>query len=266
MSSFSFYFHADDRAAASFRSHFTVDIARFQIKRRLTAAGILFDKLSGLAVGKRVGNFLVTSENQLDLAVFISDSIQRAERKQRNDIAALHIINARAVHAVILHKKRFRAELSNRMNCIHMPKQKNRLLFLRPGPRGKRRASLLKVMNLPLHTKRITVRIKMRRNPLIRLAVSRRRFNGDKIFQQLHHTVFVFLEIGKCLFRSFIHKHSPFLMFYKVIFIIRAGRPLPPLILPIVVTQFSCSSRRISRLALRSVIPISAASCAEVIT
>lgn len=88
MSSFSFYFHADDRAAASFRSHFTVDIARFQIKRRLTAAGILFDKLSGLAVGKRVGNFLVTSENQLDLAVFISDSIQRAERKQRNDIAA----------------------------------------------------------------------------------------------------------------------------------------------------------------------------------
>ena len=82
----------------------------------------------------------------------------------------------------------------------------------------------------------------------------------------LHHTVFVFLEIGKCLFRSFIQKHSPFLMFYKVIFIIRAGRPLPPLILPIVVTQFSFSSRRISRLALRSVIPISAASCAEVIT
>ena len=46
-------------------------------------------------------------------------------------------------------------------------------------------------------------------------------------------------------------------MFYKVIFIIRAGRPLPPLILPIVVTQFSCSSRRIIRLALRSVIPAS---------
>ena len=266
MSSFSFYFYADDRAAASSRSHFTVGITRFQIKRRLTAAGILFDKLSGLAVGKRVGNFLVTSENQLDLAVFISDSIQRAERKQRNDIAALHIINARAVHAVILHKKRFRPKFSDRMHRIHMSEQKNRLLLLRPSPCRKRRTGLLKMMNLPLHTKRITVRIKMRRNPLIRLAVSRRRFNGDKIFQQLHHTVFVFLKIGKCLFRSFIHKHSPFLMFYKVIFIIRAGRPLPPLILPIVVTQFSCSSRRISRLALRSVIPISAASCAEVIT
>ena len=266
MSRFALYFHANDRAAVSSRSHFAAGVARFQIKSRLTAAGILLDKLSGLAVGKCMGDFLITGEHQFDLSVLIPDRIQRAERKQRNDIAALHIINARAVHAVILHKKRFRAELSNRMNCIHMPKQKNRLLFLRPGPRGKRRASLLKVMNLPLHTKRITVRIKMRRNPLIRLAVSRRRFNGDKIFQQLHHTVFVFLEIGKCLFRSFIHKHSPFLMFYKVIFIIRAGRPLPPLILPIVVTQFSCSSRRISRLALRSVIPISAASCAEVIT
>ncbi len=54
-------------------------------------------------------------------------------------------------------------------------------------------------------------------------------------------------------------------VFYKVIFMIRAGRPLPLLIFPIVVTQFSCSSRRISRLALRSVIPISSASFAEVI-
>lgn len=55
-------------------------------------------------------------------------------------------------------------------------------------------------------------------------------------------------------------------VFYKVIFMIRAGRPLPLLIFPIVVTQFSCSSRRISRLALRSVIPISSASFAEVIS
>ena len=213
-----------------------------------------------------MGDFLITGEHQFDLSVLIPDRIQCAEHKQRNDIAALHIINTRSVHAVILYKKRFRPKFSNRVNRIHMSEQKNRFLLLRPCPRRKRRTGLFKMMNLPLHTKRITVRIQMCRNPLIRLAVSRRRFNRDKIFQQLHHTVFVFLKIGKCLFRSFIHNHSPFLIFYKVIFIIRAGRPLPPLILPIVVTQFSCSSRRISRLALRSVIPISAASCAEVIT
>ncbi len=128
-----------------------------------------------------MGHFLITGEHQLNLAVLIPDRIQRTERKQRNDIAALHIIDTWTVHAVILHKKRFRAKLSDRMHRIHMSEQKNRLLLLRPCPSRKRRAGLLKMMNLPLHAERIAVRIKMRRNPLIRLAVSRRRFDGDKI-------------------------------------------------------------------------------------
>ena len=42
---------------------------------------------------------------QLNLAVFVADGIQSAERKPRNHIAALHIINAGTVYAVILHKK-----------------------------------------------------------------------------------------------------------------------------------------------------------------
>ena len=75
---------------------------------------------------------------QLNLAVFVADGIQSAERKQRNHIAALHIINAGNVYAVILHKKWFCAKGSDGMNRIHVPKQKNRLLFLRMRPRSLR--------------------------------------------------------------------------------------------------------------------------------
>ena len=66
------------------------------------------------------------------------EDIQSAERKQRNHIAALHIINAGTVYAVILHKKWFCAKGSDGMNRIHVPKQKNRLLFLRMRPRSLR--------------------------------------------------------------------------------------------------------------------------------
>ena len=52
MSRFALYFHANDRAAVSSRSHFAAGVARFQIKSRLTAAGILLDKLSGLIIGQ----------------------------------------------------------------------------------------------------------------------------------------------------------------------------------------------------------------------
>lgn len=94
MSRFALYFHANDRAAVSSRSHFAAGVARFQIKSRLTAAGILLDKLSGLAVGKCMGDFLITGEHQFDLSVLIPDRIQCAEHKQRDHIAALHVINA----------------------------------------------------------------------------------------------------------------------------------------------------------------------------